>query len=520
MSDTIKVTPDGDSFTITIDPTAQRAAEAMPTELQNLGSAITRILEAADLANPAEGGKPYPLSLGLSVMIATAQLLVVAEMYSQGAQRLGLPTTQTPEGAPDALPVGAPEESRGILAAADLLAAFYLRQLPDVATCISKPSSAEGGPRFSLTATARADVDRIVDDFIAFTEAEALQIGDDAARRFIAAQDTDITPDTLKRLSAVIPGIYVMPNNKAVNQAEHPDYATQLMQDGLALLAFPKRKRGRGLDVESFLQLAYEGDDVRITGRRPFTSFDRVVYNAITTLYVAGDPDHTMTPAMVWRAMVGAKDSENPSPQQLNAVTDSIDKMRFMRARIDCSAELARYGATLDGMPISKGIVDTYLLQASAVKVDAGGHEVTAYHVTEPPVLYTYSAKMRQVITVPAKLLDVRRLGRDGKTTGGRIAITEGRLLIRDHLLKRISGMKGDNRLDNHVISLASYERNGRRHIGLYEAAGYSDPTKQDADRVRKYAAQVLDYWTATGYIKGYAFKRAGKATTGIEIKP
>lgn len=507
-----------DQRRIVTDSLANAAAsvEALPPELRNLGSAITHLLDASDTATEKN---PFPLSLAGMAMLASAQLLAVAEMYNHGRQRLGVPDFDPPEDDPDALPAGAPEEARDLLAAADLLAAFYLRQLPDVTECMAKLATGDNGPQFGLTAEGRARIDTIIDDFIDFAEVGALPISEATAQQYVKAQDDSIAPETLEKLSSIIPGSYVIPNNKAVRMAVNPAYAEALIGDGLGLIVISKGKKHRGPGVETVLQLTYEGDNVNITGRQPFTSYDRIVYNALSTLFVAGDPSHLVTPAMVWRAMVGASETENPSPQQLGAVTKSIDKMRFMRARIDCSAELAHYGATLDGMPISNGIVDTYLLNASGVTVSAGGRSVTAYRITDAPILYTYASKIKQVITVPARLLDVRRVERDGKTTGPRIATTESRLLIRDHLLNRISGMKGDNKLENRVIALNSYDRNGQRHIGLYEAAGYKEPAKIEAKRVREYAAQVLTYWAAIGWIKGHSMKRTGREITGIEIK-
>lgn len=322
--------------------------------------------------------------------------------------------------------------------------------------------------------------------------------------------------EVLTRISSVIPTKYVIPNNKAINAATSATAAD--LTQGLLLEVIKTNKRGKGAPIETAISLSYEGDNVNITGRQPFTNYDREVYNALSTLFVYGDPAHIVTPAMVWRTMVGATDTEKPTPQQIGAVTRSIDKMRFMRTRIDCSAELAKYGATLDGLPVARGVVDTYLLKADVLTVEAGGRAVSAFKISDTPILYSYANKTRQVFTVAAALLDVREVDR-GRATPVRIANTESRILIKGHLLRRISGMKGKNALANRVISLVSYERDGKHHAGLYEIAGYTDPTKQDAEKVRKYAAQVLDYWKAEGFIKGYDFTKTGRAKTGIEIQ-
>ena len=63
---------------------------------------------------------------------------------------------------------------------------------------------------------------------------------------------------------------------------------------------------------------------------------------------------------MLYRAMVNLTDAESPSKEQIAEVEQSLDKQRFIRARIDCTDELNQRGITFDGRKITSGKVDTY----------------------------------------------------------------------------------------------------------------------------------------------------------------
>lgn len=304
---------------------------------------------------------------------------------------------------------------------------------------------------------------------------------------------------------------HLIPNN----------YLTNILTDGIIdagkvsmLVSSSKAK-----PIHAFCNLSFDGDNVKLSGRQPFTEYDRNVYNAVTSLYVYGDQSHIITPDIVYRAMTGMNASETPSPQQTGAVTKSLDKMRFIRAVIDCTEELEARHATLDGVTITGGLIDTYLLNAKAVQVQAGGRTVKAYQILEQPVLYTYSKALNQVYTVPVSLLDVKRVDSKTGKTEGRISNTESRIRIKGYLLRRIEGMKGKNALASRTIVLYGYEKNDHHHPGLYEIAGSVDPDRRDTARIRGYVEQVLDYWVTEGYIAGYAWDRSGTQITSVTIK-
>lgn len=300
--------------------------------------------------------------------------------------------------------------------------------------------------------------------------------------------------DALPQLASKIPQKHVMPINKLANSI------TKDIIDAGTVELDVGRKKG---EIKTRCILSYEGDNVKLTSRQPFTEYDRQVSDAVTSLYEYGDKSHVVTPATVYRAMVHATETETPSPQQIGAVTRSLDKMRFVRVQIDCTEELKRRKIELNGEQITGGKVDTYLLALEKVEVQAGGKKTIAYKVMKTPILYDYSRLTNQVATVPAALLDIR------DDTGGKVANTERRIAIKGILMRRVSIMKGrsGSTQSRHVL-----------YDSLYESIGEKDLSRKDQQAIREYIGLVLDSWKRDKFIKDYKELTAGRKKTGVEI--
>ena len=311
----------------------------------------------------------------------------------------------------------------------------------------------------------------------------------DAAIKSPNIELADEVRAALPQLSSIIPQKHLMPNNKLANS---------LTKDIIDAGSIELVVSGRGkAEVTTRCILSYEGDNVKLSSRQPFTEYDRNVADAVTSLYEYGDPSHIITPATVYRAMIHSTGTETPSPQTLGAVTRSLDKMRFVRVQIDCTEELIRRKVSLNGEQITGGKVDTYLLALDKIEVMAGVQKVTAYKIVKTPVLYDYARLTKQVLTVPAKLLDVPNASN-----------TEQRISIKGYLLRRITVMKGKTAQSNRILS----EK-------IWDAAGKPDPSPKEAQRIREYTFTVLDYWKKERYIKGYKAIKEGKTYTAVEIQ-
>ena len=306
----------------------------------------------------------------------------------------------------------------------------------------------------------------------------------------------DEVRELLPQLASIIPQKHLIPNNKLANSL-----TKDIIDAGTIALDVGKKKG----DITTRCILSYEGDNVKLSSRQPFTEYDRQVADAVTSLYEYGDESHVITAATVYRAMVHATDTETPSPQQIGAVTRSLDKMRFVRVQIDCSEELTRRKLSLNGAQITGGKIDTYLLALDKLEVIAGGQRVAAYKVIKTPLLYDYSRLTGQVLTVPAALLDIR------DKTGAKVANTDRRIAIKGYLMRRISIMQGKT---------GSEKSRHIKYDTVYtEVCEGKELSRRDQQLIREYIAAVLDDWTRNGFIKGYKETQEGRKKTGIEIK-
>lgn len=390
----------------------------------------------------------------------------------------------------------------------------------------------------SLTGTDKAAIIDVFSRLDVFYREHRTEINNGQHLLLEFAKADNLSPasaqETLQRICdlAIVPKRMVVPTHKLVNSLTR---ATRTPEDAIQIV-LEVSKRGAKNKVTATCVLSYEGDDVKISGRQPFTEYDRNVYNAVVSLYVAGN--RVITSDMVWRTMTGKTEQEQPSPALKAAVTKSIDKMRFMRAQIDCSDEFKMRRIELDGKPVNGAGFDDNLLHLSVTWVRAGKNTIRAYEFPKEsrfaPILYQYSAAVKQVINVPIALLDVKKLDKHGKPTTHSLSYTEQRVIIKGYLLRRIEGMKGKNALKSRNIAFMDYSKDGQTHEGLYTVAGYpelSQPMpegvtnaektkrKNDARYIREDAAAILGYWTASGYIKGFSEYRDGRAVAGFEIK-
>lgn len=307
--------------------------------------------------------------------------------------------------------------------------------------------------------------------------------------------DYETIKKVLPNLQSVIPEKHLIPNNKLANS---------LTKDIIDAGDVDLIVSGQGKnEIKTRCVLIYEGEKVKLSSRQPFTEYDRNVADAVTSLYEYGDKSHIITPAMVYRAMVHATETETPSQQQIASVTRSLDKMRFVRVQVDCSEELISRKMSLNGAQITGGKIDTYLLALDKVEVIAGGKKATAYKIIKPPILYDYARITGQVITVPASLLDVR------DRSGGKIANTESRIAIKGYLMRRVSVMKGKtgNRQSKSIL-----------YDSIYSILDNKDISRAEEKRIRDYALEVLEYWKQGGFIKGYTETTKGKKKVGIDI--
>lgn len=332
----------------------------------------------------------------------------------------------------------------------------------------------------------------------------------------IVSEETANEEEKTEKLISISLEKHVIPNNKLSNLMTEDNI---INKEEFEFLPFPSNK-----EIKTICLLNYEGDKVKLSGRQPFTEYDRNVYNAVCSLCVYGHNSHVFTPAMVFRAMTGQRENEKPTPNQIEAITNSLDKMRFIRVIIKCTAELQKY-KTPNSKQINGGEIDTYLLTAESIKVTAGSQTVKAYKVLKTPILYDYSHAVGQVLTVPSRLLDIKKIDKNGNITTNTLPNTETRILIKGYLIRKIEGMKGKNKLDSDIITLCDYtNEKGELCEGLYTILSENgEPNGKQLDkiqskRIRDDVEKMLKFWQKDGYITNYRRKYKNKQITGYII--
>jgi len=338
----------------------------------------------------------------------------------------------------------------------------------------------------------------------------------------------------LPRLQSVLPTKHTMPNNYLANELQHGGIIDAGQLNLPVLGDSKKARRGGELITTSVIATYQPGEGVTIKGN--YTEYDRQVQDAICSLWQYGDISHMFTPAMVYRAMTNNA-ALQPSAQQIGAVTRSIEKQRRIHVQVDASAEFEKRGITdANGKPIHFK-VGRFLLVLDDIEIRAGKEMVKWYKITLPPILLEYSKLTKQLLTVKSDLLDIRRIDRKGIICES-IPNTESRIAIKGYLLRRIEVLKYD--IKQAKDNFRKYENRRKKEPALPEKAAadfmqqshrilfetiFAETGQEASSRViqqrnREYAIQCLDYWKATGHIKGYSIVKGKRnAIRGIDLQ-
>lgn len=341
----------------------------------------------------------------------------------------------------------------------------------------------------------------------------------------------------LPHLQSVIPKKHTMPNCYFANELQQG----KIIDAGKLLLpVFGEGKNAPRLAGEiirtSVMVDFQQGDGVNISGN--YTEYDRQVQNTVVSLWLYGDKSHIFTPAMLYRAMTHMVDTEWVSDQQIEAVSQSIEKQRRLYAKVDASAEFEKRGITdADGNPI-RFKMDDFLLSLTGMEVEAGGKIVKAYLINSEPLLLTYSRYTKQLLTVPSNWLDIKRITKEGKISSRSLANTESRIAIKGYLNRRLETMRHDNEVamknykrylshkskkpDLPEKTLANCHKLSKRILfeTLFHDTGQESQDRRTQKANRDYALDCLKYWQAIGRIKGFTVITGEKGKIlGIDIK-
>ncbi len=336
--------------------------------------------------------------------------------------------------------------------------------------------------------------------------------------------------------SSGTPKYYTSPNTTLANALQAIDGKPEVIGAGPTDL--PVMNIGKPGEVTIYVNASLDNmEGIRLTGK-PYTEYDRAVHDAVISLFedrMKHDQLPVMTADMVYRTMTHKTKKEYVSPQQREAVAQSIDKMRkSISVYVDASAEFKRRGIKVNGKPVEKFVRDGFLLPAERLQIKAGGESVDAYLIQGQPLLLDYAKLTGQLITVQGTMLDIREVDENNKVTEISLANSETRIAIKSYLLRRVEIMRNDEQQAAASAlryekkrkcekslpqkSVASFRKYSRTILfsKLFEASGITN--KNTKTNSRTYIRQILDYWKATGCINGYELRKHGKTTDAVII--
>lgn len=304
--------------------------------------------------------------------------------------------------------------------------------------------------------------------------------------------------EKMESLRSIIPDKAIINNSKLALEI-----TDNFVGEGEIPIIVSKKKARK--EFEIIASMAFEEQNLQISGRQPYTAYDRAVLNGICSLWQAGNT--AFTPSMVYLAMNGLSGSNQGgvkvSPQSIGAVTRSIEKQRVTRLTIDCTNQMKYY------KDLKTAKFDAMMISVDGVEMTAqNGKKVKAYTFTNPnrpPVLYEYSRSIGQVLSVPPRLLN----------STAAIRTTEEVIIIREYLIRRIEGMKGQNEMKNNRIAYKAIYT--ELAIEIENLTG--DTRKNTTRRVRKNTEAILKHLQTEEYIKDFEEYRMGRTIAGIEIK-
>ena len=340
-----------------------------------------------------------------------------------------------------------------------------------------------------------------------------------------APQKIEVIDELIPRLKSIKIKKHTIPNNKLTNEMQKG-----IINDGPQdLIVSSKATKGKPNEITTRTIVSYEGEDELVKSTKSLTEYDRQVGDSLASLWLYGDQNHIITPEMVYRCMTQRTQSETPSQQQIDAVTNSIEKMRRTHIYADASDEMRKRGVISENESF---IMDDYMVNLRAITVSSSGRIFKAYRMQSEPILLSYSKFTKQLITTNADLLDIKKIDAHGHITTTSIANTENRIAIKGYLLRRIEVIRHDQektaekqrkenaRAKKHNETPKTIEPEQEPTIlfeTLFQETGITKPdAKTDA---RKYIFDVLDFYKAKGRIKAYKERKQGRAITAVTIE-
>lgn len=308
-------------------------------------------------------------------------------------------------------------------------------------------------------------------------------------------------------INAISPKQHIIPNNALMNKL----LTHEVINTG-AFNLLVSNARGRRHEIVNYTLVEYNSTPALTTAH--LSEYERLVSDSIISLYEQARSDNlppVFTIDTIFRAMPGS--GEKASPQQRGAITRAIEKLRALHIHVDATTEMRARKVIGETETL---IYDDYYfsMTRATYRNCGGGGNVTAYKLNTEPIILSYAkTENNQIITVPAKCLDLRKVDTHGKLTPNAISLTIERQEIFGYILRQIAWIKHDK-----AKKVAKPRNNIISYSAIFNAADIDTAQKQTIRRHRDFIGQVLNYEQAIGYIKEYKTIMEGRTYYGIEI--
>jgi len=220
------------------------------------------------------------------------------------------------------------------------------------------------------------------------------------------------------------------------------------------------------------------------------TYYDREVYNAIVSLYLADN--YHITTRMIYQTMTGNPDAMITQSHR-EAISESISKFMYGRIQIDASEE-----KKMDG--IDSFVYDGNLLHAERVTATLNGETIECLHILKAPTFYEYAERKGQIGRMPIRMLN------------SPINKTPEIIILQAYLARRIQGMKGPRKQQSPTILYDT----------IYEymevKAATPEALRKKKTILRNHIKKILDYFVSEKWITGYTENRRGKVLYSVTI--
>lgn len=251
--------------------------------------------------------------------------------------------------------------------------------------------------------------------------------------------------------------------------------------------------------LDPCLVLVDVAPDDSLQGIEKLTKFDKTVHNSICSIFIS-NPTGFFTPKQVATfAYYGDNpNNNNPSKQQIGAVTKSIEKLRHIDLAIDYTEHAKQNKKLPEGTEQLR--VKNYIIPAMEYQAKLNGATLTGYKLLAIPPMLQYGQFTGQLSTHSAKLLSVPvNLS------------TEEKVALRDYLLEQI-GHINKNKSWNTTLTID--------RILLSSGYNLEDLSRTQKSRLIDTIRTMLKDWTTKGAIQGYRENYTGKSLTSITITP